>query len=354
VLVGHDGKRGVVSAASYEARVFGCRSAQPMAVAKRLCPHAIAAPVRFDRYREVSDQLFTILETFTPLVEPLSVDEAFLDVTGTERLFGPAEQVAVLIKQRVREQLQLTASVGVAPNKFLAKLASDLNKPDGLTIIRADEIEQTLSPLPITRIWGIGPKTAARLESLAIRTIGDLRKYSPDFLRDRFGIEADRYLRLSQGTDVREVTPDHLAKSIGQEHTFGDDLTDPEEVRSVLLETVEQVARRLRRHHLRAARITVKIRDGQFATCTRSRTLTEPTDETRTLWQTARELFDQWASDQFRPVRLVGMAGSQFTAGERQMPLFVDPDSQKQQRLDQALDSIASKFGKPIVHRARE
>jgi DNA polymerase-4 len=354
VLVGHDGRRGVVAAASYEARVFGCRSAQPMAVARRLCPSAIVVPVRFSRYRETSDRLFTLLEQFTPLVESLSIDEAFLDVTGTERLFGPAQRVAEMIKIEVRKELQLTASVGVAPNKFLAKLASDLNKPDGLTIIRADEIEKTLSPLPINRIWGIGPKTAAKLESLAIRTIGDLCKYPAEFLQQRFGIEADRYLRLSQGKDVREVTPDHQAKSIGQEQTFGEDLTDPEDVRATLLGQTEQVGYRLRRHGLRAARITVKIRDGEFNTCTRSLTLGEPSDQTRALWQAALRLFDTWADKSFRPVRLIGMSTAQFTLGAGQLPLFPDPTSEKQRKLDRALDQLTQKFGQPIVHRGRQ
>jgi DNA polymerase-4 len=353
VLVGHEGRRGVVTAASYETRVFGCRSAQPMAVARRLCPQAIVMPVRFARYREVSDQLFSILERFSPLVEPLSIDEAFVDVTGTERLFGPAERVAGMIKTQVRRELGLTASVGVAPNKFLAKLASDLEKPDGLTVIGAGEIEKTLAPLPISRIWGIGPKTAAKLNGLAIHCIGDLRKYPAAFLRDRFGIEADRYLRLSQGNDVREVTPDRHAKSIGQEQTFGEDLTDPEDVRATLLGHAEQVAARLRRHHLRGARITVKIRDGEFKTCTRSRTLGEPTDQTRTIWQAARELFDEWASDSFRPVRLIGMSAAELTAGEGQLALFVDPTAEKQQKVDRAVDEIARKFGHSGIRRGR-
>jgi DNA polymerase-4 len=353
VLVGHDGRRGVVSAASYEARVFGCRSAQPMSVARRLCPQAIVRPVRFARYREISDRLFAILECFTPLVEPLSVDEAFLDITGTERLFGPAQRVARMIKQRVQDELGLTASVGIAPNKFLAKLASDLNKPDGLTIIRADEIAETLTPLPITRIWGIGPKTSARLASVAIRTIGDLQKYPAAFLRDRFGIEAERYLRLSQGTDARQVTPDHHAKSIGQEQTFGEDLLDPEHVRSVLLGHAEQVARRLRRQNLRAGRVTIKIRDGEFTTCTRSRTLPEATDQTRAIWLAARELFDAWTAVSFRPVRLIGMATGQLVSGAGQLPLFVDPLTEKQRQVDRALDQITNKFGSPVVQRAR-
>src|SRR4051812_17527123 len=191
VLIGGDGRRGVVAAASYEARVFGCRSAQPMAVAKRLCPHAIVRPVPGARIRELSNRFFSILESYTPLVQPLSSDEAFLDVTGSIKLFGDSAFIASEIRRRVLEEIGLTVSVGVAPNKFLAKLASDMNKPDGLTIIDANNIEATLSPLPIGRIWGIGPKTAKRLNDLGVKTIGDLRKLPAEFLRNRFGIEAE-------------------------------------------------------------------------------------------------------------------------------------------------------------------
>src|SRR5438477_659205 len=178
ILVGSDDLRGVVATASYEARVFGCHSAQPMSVAKRLCPHAIVVEHNFSRYRELSDRMFEILESFTPIVQPLSIDEAFMDVTGTLRLHGSAIEIARRLKLRVRDELHLTISVGVAPNKFLAKLASDLEKPDGLTVIAAADIDRILPPLPVTKIWGIGPKTAARLEGMCIRTIGDVRKVS--------------------------------------------------------------------------------------------------------------------------------------------------------------------------------
>jgi len=352
VLVGHDGARGVVAASSYEARVFGCRSAQPMSVAKRLCPHAIVKPVRFDRYHELSAAMFAILESYTPLVQPLSIDEAFLDVTGSLRLFGPPERIAKEIRRRVQEELGITCSVGVAPNKFLAKLASDLNKPDGLTIIKADEIEKTLSPLPISRIWGIGPKTTRRLNDLGVRVIGDLKKLSPDFLQKRFGIEAGRYLRLSVGDDERDVTPDHQAKSIGQERTFGVDLIEPDHVRAVLLHQVEQVARRLRRHHFKARGVTVKIRDGEFHTVTRSAALDQPTDVTDELWQTTKLLFDTWAAAGFRPIRLIGMQATRLVAGPEEPGLFQDPQHERRKKLDRAVDRIQSKFGNSSIARA--
>jgi DNA polymerase IV len=352
VLVGHDGARGVVSAASYEARVFGCRSAQPMSVAKRLCPHAIVKPVRFERYHEMSSAMFSILESYTPLVQPLSIDEAFLDVTGSVLLFGSPERIAAEIRRRVHGELGITCSVGVAPNKFLAKLASDLNKPDGLTIIKADEIERTLSPLPISRIWGIGPKTTKRLNDFGVKTIGDLKKLSPEFLQKRFGIEAERYLRLSVGDDERTVTPDHQAKSIGQERTFGVDLIEPDHVRGVLLHQVEQVARRLRRHNFKARGVTVKTRDGEFHTVTRSAALDQPSDVTDELWQTTRVLFDTWASAGFRPIRLIGMQATRLLVGPDEPGLFQDPKHERRKQLDRAVDRIQSKFGSRSIARA--
>jgi DNA polymerase-4 len=215
VLVGYDGPRGVVAAASYESRVFGCRSAQPMSVAKRLCPHAIVVPVHFERYRAVSNDVFEIFGSFTSQIEPLSIDEAFLDVTGSQRLLGSAETMARSLKQRIRNETGLTASVGVSHNKFLAKIASDLNKPDGLAVIGPADVDRILPPMPVGRIWGIGPKTAARLEGLGIKTIADLRRTPLEVLRLRIGDEADRYHHLALGQDDRPVVPDRDAKRIG-------------------------------------------------------------------------------------------------------------------------------------------
>jgi DNA polymerase IV len=269
VLVGHDGPRGVVAAASYESRNFGCRSALPMAVAKRLCPQALVVPVRMRRYQEVSRQVFEIFESFSPLVEPLSVDEAFLDLSGTERLQGQPIEVARRMKDRIRGELKLTASVGVAPNKFLAKLASDLEKPNGLTVIRAEDVDRILPPLPVSKLWGIGRVTEAKLESAGIRTIDDLRRAARDLLERHLGCEAERYLNLAHGRDHRVVTPDRDAKSIGHEQTFEVNVADPEEIRGVLMEQVEQVACRLRRHGIQARGISLKIRYGDFTTITR-------------------------------------------------------------------------------------
>ena len=352
VLVGHDGPRGVVAAASYEARVYGCRSAQPMAVARRLCPQAIIVRGHFDRYREESHKVMEILESFTPAVQPISIDEAFLDVTGSQAIFGSPESMARQIKDRIRAVTKLTGSVGVASNKFLAKLASDMDKPDGLTVIRPEDVDRILPPLPIGKIWGIGPKSAARLEGIGVKTIGDLRKLDPEFLSHRLGTDAEHYRRLAFGLDDREVTSDGDAKSIGHEQTFGENLTDPEAVRAVILEQAEQVSARLRKHKLFARGVTVKIRYGDFETVTRAKKLDAPADTTQPLWHAARDLFDTWARS-FRPVRLIGVTATRLTAGEPQLELFADAASEKQRRVDQTIDQITARFGRAAIRRGR-
>jgi len=351
VLVGGSGPRGVVAAASYEARTFGCHSAQPMAVARRLCPQAIVVKGHYHRYRELSDAVFAIFERFTPIIQPLSIDEAFLDVTGSLRLLGPAPQIARNIKDAIKTETGLTASVGVAPNKFLAKLASDLKKPDALVVITPEDIDRVLPPLDIGKIWGIGPKTAARLARLNIKTINDLRKMSFEWLTDRFGIDAEHYRRLALGQDDRPVTPDRQAKSIGQEETFGVNLGDRDELRRHLFAQAEQVGRRLRKAGLRAKSVWVKIRFGDFKTISRQLTLDEPTDVTTQLYEAARTLFDAWATESFSPVRLIGMAGKNLVEGEGQLSLFPDPKTQKQKALDQTVDRINQKLGKSSIRR---
>jgi DNA polymerase-4 len=343
LLIGHDGPRGVVATASYDARPFGCRSAMPMVTAKRLCPQAIVLPVRGERYREVSEQMFAILEEYSPLIEPLSIDEAFLDLTGTERALGDPIAVARQMKDRIRQELGVTASVGVAPNKFLAKLASDMNKPDGLTVIREEDVDRVLPPLPVTKLWGIGPATAAKLEPLGIRMIGDLRAWPLDSLRRYLGSEAERYVQLASGIDDRPVVPDRQAKSIGHEQTFGVDVEDRDEVRRVLLGEVEQVGARLRRHGLQARGVSLKIRFGDFETISRSATLKLATNITGELWQAAKGLFEAWP---FQPVRLIGVTAEKLTAGEEQAELFVDVGREKQRKLDAVADQINAKFGK--------
>ncbi len=351
VLVGGDGPRGVVAACSYESRPSGCRSAQPMAVAKRLCPDAVVVTPRPGRYREVSARLFAILESFTPLVEPLSIDEAFLDVTGSQALLGPAREIAVAIKRRIAGDLGLTASVGVAGNKFLAKLASDLDKPDGLTVIEPDRVEQLLADLPVARMWGVGPVMERTLAAEGIRTFGDLRGSTPAVLKRLFGASSARMAALAAGRDDREVVPDGRAKSISQEQTFDFDVEEPGAVREVLLDQVSQVGRRLRKHGLRAGRVTVKIRYGDFQTITRSRSLREPVSVTDSLWEAGSALFDRWVATSFSPVRLIGFGAAALTYDGEQLALFPRPDRDRSKALDDVTDAIQDRFGAAAIHR---
>jgi DNA polymerase-4 len=348
LLIGHDGPRGVVATASYAARVFGCHSAQPMAVARRLCPHAVVLPVRMDLYRMASDHVFSVLGAFSPSIEPLSIDEAFVDLTGTQRLHGDPVEVATRIKARIRSELALTASVGLAPNKFLAKLASDMDKPDGLTVIRPDDVDRVLPALPVTRIWGVGKVTAERMRTYGITTIADLRRKDEAWLRKFFGSEADHYYRLARGLDDRPVVGDQDAKSIGHEQTFEVNVADAAEVKRVMFDQAEQVGARLRRHGVLARGVSLKIRFGDFQTINRSTTLPRPTDVSAELWDAAEALFNQWT---FQPVRLIGVTAERLTQGPAQLDLFADPERERQQKLDAVADRINQRFGKRSIRR---
>ena len=347
-------QRGVVATASYEARQFGCRSAMPMAVAQRLCPQAIILPPRFERYSQLSDQVLGILGQFSPLVEPLSIDEAFVDITGTERLLGAARDVPGRIKELVTRCTGLTASVGLAPNKFLAKLASDLRKPDGLVVIEPDGIHAMLDPLPVTRLWGVGPAGDKQLERLGVRTISQLRHLEPAVLSRAVGQGyADHLLALANGLDDRPVHPDGQAKSIGQEQTFAQDLGDLDALRAVLLEQAQEVARRLRRHGLSGRTVSLKIRYGDFTTLSRSSTLGEPTNLTEPIWQAAQGLLLTWAKRAGRPLRLLGMTVSSLgRTGQGQQMLFEPPRQPQMRQLDAAMDTINERFGPGSVRRA--
>ena len=354
VLVGGRGKRGVVAAASYEARAFGCRSAQPTAVALRLCPDAVVVKPNGIRYREISTQVFEILGSFSPLVQPISVDEAFVDVTGSAGLFGDGVAIARAVRERIKNETRLTASVGVAPNKFLAKLASDLDKPDGLVVIAPDRIHNILDPLPVGRLWGVGKASEARLARLGLRTIGDIRAMDESSLVANLGERTGRHLaRLARGEDDRPVHSDREAKTISHERTFGEDLTEADEVRAVLLGQVEDVGRRLRAHGRVAGTVTLKIRYGAFETITRSGTLGSKSDRTDDLWAEALGLFDRWASGSFRPVRLIGMGAGQLSEpGGEQLGLFAGESDEKRTRVDEATDAIRAKFGDDAIRRA--
>jgi len=351
VLTGSDQPRAVVTTASYEARPFGCRSAMPMATAKRLCPHAIVTQVPGRRIAAMSKKLFAILRDISPLVEPVSVDEAYVDATGSERLLGEGHAIARRIKSRVREELGLVASIGVAPNKMLAKLASDMDKPDGLAIIEPDAIDEVLGPLSVGELRGIGPGAQRRLEGAGLGTVGDIRQWGEARLQSSFG-EMGRHLHaLAYGLDDRPVTPDHQAKSIGQERTFRENVDDPELVRQVLLSQVEHVGRRLRRHGMQAGVVTLKLRFGDFRTITRAGSLDKPGDLTADLWPTAKATFDSWAARHFEPVRLLGVTAHKLVTGSDQLTLFADEARQRQRQLDQTLDAITDRFGEVTIQR---
>jgi DNA polymerase-4 len=352
LLVGGAGLRGVVATASYEARKFGCHSAQPMAVALRLCPAAIVIHPEHNRYREESDKVFDIFQRFTPWVEPLSIDEAFLDITGAAKTFAEGPRVAAEIRAVIKSELGLTASVGVASNKFLAKLASDLDKPDGLTVIDPDAVKQRIGRLAINKLWGVGPATERRLATLGVRTFADVWPLPLEMLTEKLGSYGQHIHQLAQGIDDRRVTPDREAKSIGHEQTFGIDIADADEVRRALSLQAEHVARRLRKADLRAKTVTVKIRYGNFETITRSSTFANPTSGTDDIWHAARELFDRWATEKFSPVRLIGVSTRDFRQGPVQQSLFDQPQHARNDAADRVTDEIAERFGKKAIRRA--
>ncbi len=353
IVAGSVESRGVVSAANYAARRFGVHSAMPTSTARRLCPQGVFLPVRMDRYAEVSRQIREIFLRYTPLVEPLSFDEAFLDVGGSAGLFGSAVEIGQRIKRDIREELRLVASVGVAPNKFLAKIASDLQKPDGFVVVYADKVQEFLDPLPVTRIWGVGEASRQALARLGIRTIAQLRAASPALLRERFGAMGEQLWQLAHGIDSRPVVPDHEAKSISHETTFAADISDTEILRACLLQLTEQVARRLRRHGLTARTVHIKVRFGDFSTITRNQTLAEPTDLTDVLWRTAAEMLNTRLPKNRKAVRLLGMGVSGFDdSGESQGMLFDREERSRQGQVDAVTDEILGRFGKGSIRRA--
>jgi DNA polymerase-4 len=350
VIVGGDpAGRGVVSTASYEARKFGVHSAMPAAQARRLCPQAVFLRPRFARYQEVSQQIRAILYSYTPLVEPISLDEAFLDLTGTERLLGPAEEVAREIKRRVREETGLTCSVGVGPNKFLAKLASSLAKPDGFLVVREGEELAFLEDLPIERLWGVGEATAKRLRGLGITTVGQLRGLALEELLDKFGSLGRSLYELARGIDRSPVIPEREARSLGAERTFPEDLTDPEEMERVLFSLSEEVGRRLREEGLKGRTVQLKVRFADFKTITRAKTLSRPTDLGREIFEEARRLLAERV--QLRQgVRLLGVQVSGLIPKDQeQLPLFQDEKERRSAELERLIDEIRARFGEEAL-----
>ena len=351
VLVGGSGGRGVVAAASYEARRFGCRSAMPMQQALRLCPAAVVRPPRFDRYAELSGRFRAILLDQSPLVEPLSIDEAFIDATGSQRLLGPGEAIAERIRARTREQLGVTVSVGVASSKFVAKIASDMHKPDGLTVIAPDEVAARLAPLPIERMWGVGPRTAPRLHALGLHTFGDLQRREEGALRSALGDQGPAWRRLALGDDDRPVEVEREVRSVGHEETFDTDVGDAARLREVLQEQCERVALRLRAGGGLARAVTVKLRTPDFRTSTRRTTLREPTDATLELWRAAEALLASWLAANPGPLRLLGMSVERTEPAGGEGSLFDAVIDDRQRRVDAVADEVARRFGPDALRR---
>jgi DNA polymerase-4 len=353
VIVGGDAeKRGVVSAASYEARAYGVHSAMPASQARRLCPQGIFLPVRMGRYQEVSEQIFQILRVYTPLVEPLSLDESFLDVTGSEKLFGLAVQIAKEIKQRIHESTGLTASAGIAPNKFLAKIASDLRKPDGLVEIKPGEVQDFLRDLPISKLWGVGKTTEQVLRGMGILRVGQLAAYPMEAIERKLGKSGRELVALARGEDARPVIPESEAKSISQEETFTPDLGHRETMKKVLLDQSERVAWELRKERLKGFTVQLKVRYPDFTLVTRSITLPSPTDQGIDIYQAALTLLDRteaWP----RKARLLGVGISNLRHRDEPEQLFLfNAHRLKIERSTEAVDRIRDKFGPHAIQRA--
>ena len=351
VIVGADPRgRGVVSAASYEARRFGVHSAMPIGRAARLCPNGVFLPVDMDKYASVSRRIMAVLSEFTPLLEPLSIDEAFLDVTRSRALLGDGPTQARRIKARIRAAVDLAASVGVAANKFVAKVASDLEKPDGLVVVAAGAEAEFLAPLPISRLWGVGKVTGAELESMGIRTIGRLATCPAAHLKARFGdAAAIALLALAEGRDERPVEPFAPPKSMGAEETFGTDHRDMARLLATLRSQAERVGRELRAGGYSGRTVTLKLRFADFSTITRRHT-SEPTEDGLKIYREASALLARIPLTQ--AVRLIGLSVSELApAGTGQLPLL-GPDTARRERLAKALDHLVERFGDTSIRPA--
>jgi DNA polymerase IV len=351
IVSGAPDGRGVVSAANYVARQFGVHSAMPAARAYRLCPNGVFLPPRHQLYAEVSKDIHSVFHEYTPLVEPLALDEAFLDVTGSMRLFGPSIDIARSIKRQILERTHLVASVGLAPNKFLAKLASDVRKPDALVWVKVGEQQAFLDPLPASRIWGVGKRTVEVLERIGVHTIADLRSQPTALLEELFGKQGDHISRLSRGEDDRPVIAEHSARSISHEKTFAEDVGDRATMRAWLLELADQVASRARRLQLRGRTIQIKVRFGDFTTITRSYTLPRATDSSREIRAAVDELFAERLGVALRPVRLLGAGLSGFDEVQEQADLFAEVDNERDQKLDTVVDQARGRFGRSALRR---
>ncbi len=355
LLIGHPGRRGVVATASYEARPYGVGSAMPMALARKRCPEAVVVPPRLGRYAEVSGKVMDTFGRFSPCVEPLSLDEAFLDMSGTVGLHGPPEQMGARLKQAVFEATGgLTVSVGVAATKYVAKVASDFEKPDGCTIVPLEDTLSFLWPLPISRLWGLGPKGQERVSALGCRTIGDVARAERERLERALGSLGTHIHELAHGDDPRPVIPHHDPKSVGAEQTLEEDVRGAEAIRPFLLASADRVARRLRASSLSAGGVRVKLKTASFRLHTRQRSLAFPTSHAGDLFEASLALLDNF--DLREPMRLVGIAAYDLREGEgpAQADLFAEEERKEDGRLDQAIDEVVARFGGRALRRGSE
>lgn len=357
VIIGGKVGRGVVSTASYEARKYGVRSAMPISEAVRRCPDGIYIPPNIPKYRAVSEQIMNIFHRYTPDVEAISLDEAFVDVTGSQKLFGSAEQIGRAIKQNIYEELQLTASVGLAYNKFLAKLASDLDKPDGFYIVMPEDLQEKIWPLSIRRMMGVGHKTADMLERMGVKTIGQLAVMDSGLLEHIFGKAGVQMHELANGIDARMVESVREAKSFGRETTFPTDISDQYTLETVLFTLADDVCHSLRSHHVKGRTVSIKIRYPDFKSITRAITLEQYTSSFEPVYNTVKQLMEKHYTDG-TPVRLIGVTVSnlkQETEIIEQQDLFSDQKTVKKvDALNKVLDNLNDKYGSEIVHRARK
>jgi DNA polymerase-4 len=354
VIVGGTTNRGVVSTASYAARKCGVHSAMPIFQAKQLCPQGIFMPPRFERYKEVSDTVMSLLKDFTPLVEPVSIDEAYMDISDCDKLYGSAAEIGASIKEIIKETVDLTCSVGIAPIRFLAKIASDMHKPDGLTVISAEEVSAFIDALPIQKVPGVGKKTHTQFALLGIKTLGEVKQFPEKLIRDRFGKYGKRLLELAAGIDDTPVSPSSRHKSVSSEQTLSQDTRNRQLLDKYLLKHSQDVAKQLRKLGMRAKTIVLKLKHADFKQVTRNTTLTVPTQSSDKIFLEASLLLDGYSLK--RQVRLIGVGVSGLVSVDLPVQLSLFDETQKKddhwEKLDRTLDTITHKFGKNAIKRA--
>ena len=354
IIVGGTSKRGVVSAASYEARKFGVHSAMPMYQAKQKCSEGIFLFPRIDRYKEVSKKIMSILNDFSPLVEPVSIDEAYVDITGCKTIFGETEEIGIKIKKKIKESINLTCSIGIAPNKFLAKIASDMNKPDGLFVIMPDKVQHFIESLPIQKVPGVGKTSFKHLEQIGIQTLGDVKKYPEKMLMKRLGKFGQRLIELSKGIDNSSVEPYAKRKSISREETLREDTREKKLLSKYLLRQAEKVGRDLRRLGVKGRSITLKIKRSDFKQVTRRTTIDIPTQSSKVIYIEAKKLLDAYKI--LKKIRLIGLGVSGLVSDDLpiQMDLFSNNKKKNTswEKVDRAVDTITKKYGKDVITRA--